>query len=73
MTKIVMFWEDRNWQSKGAAENVWLNIFPEVKEYTLILSSYCDISSDNIVEVKRKSDIYSFVKYLQRQGYKEKK
>lgn len=69
--KIILFWEDKNWQYKGAADNVWLNIYPDSMTYKRTVTPFCDIHYPYIAEVKRKRDIDEMVMYLKNNGYVE--
>ena len=37
MTRIVLYYADKNWQARGHANNVWLNIYPDTKNYSKIV------------------------------------
>ena len=72
MTRIVLYYADKNWQVRGYANNVWLNIYPDTKNFSKVITMYSDIGQVNIIEVKRKSDINDMVNYLKANGYTEK-
>ena len=72
MTRIVLYYADKNWQARGYANNVWLNIYPDTKNYSKVVTMWSDTERSNIVEVKRKSDINDMVDYLKANGYTEK-
>lgn len=72
MIRIVLYYADKNWQERGYANNVWLNIYPDTKKYSKVVTMCCDIGRENITEVKRKSDINDMVNYLKANGYTEK-
>lgn len=69
MLEITLFWEDKNWKGRGYANNIWLHIYPEKKEYYMYTTPYCNIASENVVEVMRKSDIKDMVAYLESMGF----
>ena len=69
--KIALFWEDKNWHQKGAAENIWLNIDYEQKTFNKITTSYCDTSGPETVTVTKKSDIDDMMMYLVNNGFRE--
>ncbi len=71
MTRIVLYYADKNWRERGYANNVWLNIYPDTKNFSKIVTMYSDIGQVNIVEVKRKADINDMINYLKAQGYTE--
>ena len=69
--KIDFFWEDRHWKQRGCANNVWLTIYPDEKEYRKTITPYCDTCMPNVIEVKRKLDIEEMISYLKGKGYRE--
>lgn len=70
--RLHIYWLDKNWRSKGAAENVHLYVDYTSKTYQKIINYMCQTSTGSI-EAKRKSDILDFIKILQRDGFVEKK
>lgn len=71
--EIILYWADKNWQKRrGCANNIWLHIYPDTREYKKTISMYCDIGRINVVEVKRKSEIEDMIKYLDGWDYKKK-
>lgn len=35
MLDITLFWRDKNFEGRGYANNIWLHIYPEKKEYNM--------------------------------------
>lgn len=68
MLDITLFWRDKNFEGRGYANNIWLHIYPEKKEYNMYTTPYCNIG-ETVVEVMRKSDIKDMVAYLESMGF----
>lgn len=68
--RIVLFYRDKNWKERGYANHIWLSIYPESKTYQKVVTMYEDIGSNNVVEIKRKSDVADMIEYLKVNNYK---
>ncbi len=71
MTRLVLFYRDKNWEQRGYANHLWLNIYPEEKKYSKVVTMCKDVFRHNIVEVARKVDIDDMVTYLKSKHYEE--
>ena len=69
--KIHLYWLDKNWQSRGYANNYNLIVDMEDKTYKTYTSVYCGYSSLESVEVKRRCDIIGYMEYLKANGFTE--
>lgn len=70
--KIHLFWIDNNYKKTGrTANNYNLVVDMENKTYQQFVNPfYCYCKADDI-EVKRKSDIVDYIKYLKDNDFKE--
>ena len=68
--RIVLFYRDKNWKERGYANHIWLSIYPESKTYQKVVTMYEDIGSNNVAEIKRKSDVADMIEYLKVNNYK---
>ena len=69
--KIHLYWLDKNWQSRGYANNYNLIVDMEDKTYKTYTNSFCGYRYLDDIEVKKKSDIIDYIKYLKTNGFKE--
>lgn len=68
-----LYWIDKNWKEKGAAENFNLIVDTENKLYRTYTNSYYGYNSPGSIEVKRKSDITDYIEYLKADNFIEQK
>ena len=68
-----LYYLDKNWREKGAAENFNLIVDMENKTYKVYSNSYYGYNSPNSVEVKRKSDITDYLEFLKANDFVEQK
>jgi len=70
--KIHLFWIDNNWRKTGdAANNYNLIIDMENKVYKQFVNPFYGYYKAEDIEVKRKSDIVDYIKYLKDNDFKE--
>lgn len=69
--KIHLYWLDKNWQSRGYANNYNLIVDMENKTYKTYIDSFCGYICLSDIEVKRKLDITEYIKYLKMNGFVE--
>lgn len=67
----VLFYRDKNWRWNDSAKNVWLNVMHDTKTFRKTVSFSYNTYPDNVIEVKRKSDIDYYTEYLLRHDYTE--
>ena len=69
--KIHLYWLEKNWQSKGCANNYNLIADMENKTYYIYTNSFYGYRHPEDIEVKRKSDIADYIEYLKTNGFLE--
>lgn len=69
--RLHLFYLDKEWKEKGAAENYNLSINMENRTYKIYTDAFCGYYELEDIEVKKKSDIDEYVKYLKKNGFKE--
>ena len=69
--RLHLFWIDKKWEERGYANNYNLIVNMENKTYKVYVNSYIAYNKVEDIEVKRKSDIANYVKYLKENGFKE--
>ena len=69
--RIHLCWVDKNWKSRGYANNYHLIVDMEQKKYRTYTNTYSNCNHPDDIEVKRKSDIVDYIKYLKANGFKE--
>lgn len=69
--RLHLFWIDKNWAERGYADNYNAIIDMEKKVYKVYTNPFYAYNRVEDIEVKRKSDITSYVNYLQENGFKE--
>lgn len=67
--KLHLYWRDKNWERKGAADNYNLFVDMENKTYKIWVNSFYGYDSVSSIEVKRKSDIDEYVAYLKAHNF----
>lgn len=76
---INMVWIDKNWQSRGVAENRYLRIRPDNKTFSYATSYWIPNApgtayfDNEFIEVKRLKDLDAYVKRLIDEGFEEVK
>jgi hypothetical protein len=71
--QIHLYWQDKNWEDRGYANNYNLIVYMEDKTYKVYTNPYYDYNMIYDIEVKRKSDITDYIEYLKDNGYMEVK
>lgn len=71
LNELHLYWLDKNWQSRGVANHYNLIVYPDSKEYKVFVNAFYDYRKPTDIEVKRKSDITDYIKYLDNLGYNE--
>lgn len=69
--RLHLFWIDNNWQERGYGKNYNLVVNMENKTYKVYTTPFYDYNSPEDIEVKRKSDITEYIKYLEKNGFTE--
>lgn len=69
--RIHLFWLDKNWQSRGYANNFNLVVNMKEKTYKVFVNSYYAYRRPEDIEVKKKSDVTDYIEYLKENGFKE--
>lgn len=69
--RLHLFWLDKNWQSKGCANNFNLIVDMDKKTYKVYTNSYYGYYRPEDIEVKKKSDITDYIEYLKKNGFTE--
>ena len=67
--RLHLFWIDKRWQERGYAKNYNLLVDMDNKTYKIYENPFYDYHKPEDIEVKRKSDIDDYVKYLNDNGY----
>ena len=60
---------DKNWKVKGCASNFNLVVYPEDKTYKTFVNPFYGYNKPEDIEVKKKSDILDYIKYLEENGF----
>ena len=69
--KLHLFWLDKDWQSRGVANNLNLIVYFEDKTYKVFTNPFYAYYHREDIEVKKKSDITDYIEYLKENGFKE--
>ena len=69
--KLHLYWIETNWHSRGYANNYNLIVYPEDKTYKVYTNPFYAYEHPEDIEVKRKSDITDYIKYLKTNGFTE--
>lgn len=69
--KLHLFWLDKDWQSRGVANNLNLIVYFEDKTYKVFTNPFYAYHHQEDIEVKKKSDITDYIEYLKENGFKE--
>lgn len=70
--KIHLFWIDNNYKKTGrTANNYNLIVDMRNKTYEQFVNPFYGYYKPEDIEVKRKSDIVDYIKYLKENGFKE--
>lgn len=69
--KIHLFWIDRNWETKGYANNYNLVVDFEKKTYLVYQNPFYDYRGPEDIQVVKKSDIKNYIEHLKKEGFKE--
>ena len=71
-TEICLFWLDKNWKSKGEAENAMLLVDYENKMFKHAITYMVpSATAPNSFEIKRKSDLIDYIKLLRQEEFRE--
>lgn len=71
--RLHLYWLDKNWQSRGYANNFNLIIDMDKKTYKVYTNPYMAYYKPEDIEVKKKSDITDYIEYLKKNGFTEEK
>ena len=69
--RLHLYWLDKNWQSRGYANNFNLIIDMDKKTYKVYTNPYTAYYKPEDIEVKKKSDITDYIEYLKKNNFKE--
>lgn len=70
--RLHLFWIDNKWKQSGrCAENYNLIVDMENKTYKVYVNAFYGYYKPEDIEVKKKSDIADYIKYLKEHGFKE--
>lgn len=70
--KLHLYWVDNNYKKIGrSANNYNLIINMENKTYQQFVNPFYGYCKAEDIEIKRKSDIVDYIKYLKENGFKE--
>ncbi len=69
--RLHLFWIDKRRQERGCANNYNLIVNMENKIYKVYINSFYAYNRAEDIEVKKKSDITDYMKYLKENGFKE--
>ncbi len=69
--RLHLFWINKRWQERGYANNYNLIVNTENKIYKVYINSFYAYNRAEDIEVKNKSDITDYMKYLKENGFKE--
>lgn len=69
--ELHLFWIDKNWKQRGYAKNYNLLVNLTMKSYTIFINSFFAYEKAEDIEVKKKSDIIDYIKYLNENGFTE--
>ncbi len=70
--RLHLFWIDKKWKKNGGcADNYNLIVDMGNKTYKLFVNPYYAYHRAEDIEVKKKSDITDYMKYLKENGFKE--
>ena len=64
-----LYYVDKNWKAKGCASNFNLVVYPEDKVYKTFVNPFYGYNKPEDIEVKKKSDILDYIKYLAENGF----
>lgn len=69
--RLHLFWIDKRWQERGYANNYNLVVDMENKTYKVYVNPFYAYHRAEDIEVKKKSDITDYMKYLKENGFTE--
>ncbi len=69
--RLHLFWIDKRWQERGYANNYNLIVNTENKIYKVYINSFYAYNRAEDIEVKKRSNITDYMKYLKENGFKE--
>lgn len=69
--KLHLFWLDKNWIQRGYAKNFNLLVDFEHKTFKVYENPFLNYTSRDDIEVKKKSDIDDYIKYLKQNNFEE--
>jgi len=69
--RLHLFWIDKRWQERGYANNYNLVVDMKNKIYKVYVNPFYAYNRAEDIEVKKKSDITDYMKYLKENGFKK--
>lgn len=67
--RLHLFWIDKNWEKRGYANNYNLIVDMENRTYKTYTNPFYDYIQREDIEVKKKSDITSYIECLKENGF----